>query len=225
MAKRLATTLQESKKATKAVKLQKNQNSEPAPEAKVKFAPLNFDEDLDKDWRRMVAAAVKDSLAEGSRSPIILEFQDLCTEDTIQYAYTPASQVVGVWLLETLEVLSWKQPSLHIILTSLIHDAAEEDDDETSGKEASEAVADLFSDCLDGIIKQRSDLGTFRVVLHHEEDTPEKQTALFVNRLQLHHALYHQVCQYESASNGKDDDDEDQSDDEEDSDSDCSDSS
>lgn len=199
MTKRLATTAAESTKLTKSVKLTGAEE-----ETAAKSIALDFAAELDQDWRKQVAQAVAAALPADSLQPIILVLEDTDVDDTLHYAYNPASQEVGEWLLQALELLSWKKPSLHYALTAVIHDDGEADVD----------VASLLADYLGGRIKERSDLGRFRVLLTADEDLPnEDHPELFVNVTALNFALYHQRCQYDHTFSGEEEAEEESGDD------------
>jgi hypothetical protein len=150
--------------------------------------PLVLDlEELDADFRRLVREAVAGALVPDSRQPIVLELDDADAGVGVQYAYTPASAEVGEFLLQALELLSWRAPLRHYELTELIDDPA------------SECAETAFRGLMDGRIKSRADLGRFRLVLTADEDPDEEDRDLFVQRTTLHYGLYHQKCMYDSA--------------------------
>ena len=149
----------------------------------------------------------------------MLVLQNSHVDDTVRYAYNPASQEVGEWLLQALELSSWRRPALHYALTAVIHN----DDDDVDGDRVDSELSALLANHLGGRIRRRSDLGRFRVLLTPDEDTPdEDRPELFVNAAKLNFALYYQTCHYDHTFSGETSDSDSDSDPDSSSDSDSS---
>lgn len=134
---------------------------------------------LDKEVRRQVMEAVTVAKAVKSRQPILLVLHgdEFC--DTTSYAYWPATQEVGEWLLQALLITEIEDMEKHVELAQYL---GSRDDSE---------YADAFKGCYEDRIKCQSDLGLFLPIRgSHLEHNP----SFAIAKTSLSTWLYTQEC-------------------------------
>lgn len=163
----------------------------PLESAQEKRSKLDFSA-LEPAWARHCEEAVELALPLGSRQPVVLEVQDEDQDDTVEWAYCPASRDTALCLLKTLQLLEQEDSERHqALVATLVCDELRED--------AAHLEA-LFAGLCDDRIHSAADLGQFFQLLEYgeAEGLEPEDLARFMKKDDLACALYRQKCYWAS---------------------------